>query len=31
MALQSHLEELCHLRQLIAKLNHAIVTLAQAE
>jgi hypothetical protein len=31
MALQSHLEELCHLRQLIAKLNRAIVTLAQAE
>src|SRR5512139_1561239 len=31
MALQSHLEELCHLRQLIAKLNRAIVALARTE
>jgi len=31
MALQSHVEELCHLRQLIAKLNRAIVALARTE
>jgi transposase len=30
-ALQSHLEELCHLRQIIAKLNRAIVALARTE
>ncbi len=31
MALQIHLEELCHLRQIIAKLNRAILTLSRTE
>jgi transposase len=31
MALKIHLEELCHLRQIIAKLNRAILALARAE
>jgi transposase len=31
MALQIHLEELCHLRQIIAKLNRAILALSRTE
>jgi transposase len=31
MALKMHLEELCHLRQIIAKLNRALLALARAE
>jgi transposase len=31
MALKMHLEELCHLRQILAKLNRAILSLARTE
>ena len=31
MALKIHLEELCHLRQIIAKLNRTIVALARTQ
>jgi transposase len=31
MALKIHLEELCHLRQIIAKLNRALLTLSRTE